>query len=185
MFAAPLIASPASAQGGSMHHEMERLLGLYDRGSLSRRQLLHGLFALSVGPYVASPLARGHWEAGQTAPLLPTRTLNHVTLYASSVARSKAFYQRLTGLPIQAEDKDFCEFRLEGGFLGIYTPDAGQQPGFNHFCFGVDGYSPQATFTALKTVMPEAKPVLENQDQVYVQDPDGVRVQFADVRYKR
>jgi hypothetical protein len=33
--------------------------------------------------------------------------------------------------------------------------------------------------------MPEAKPVLENQDQVYVQDPDGVRVQFADVRYKR
>ena len=111
--------------------------------------------------------------------------MNHVTLYASSVARSKAFYQRLTGLPIQAEDKDSCEFRFEGGFLGIYAPDAGQQPGFNHFCFGIDAYNPQATFTALKTAIPEAKPALENQDQVYVQDPDGVRVQFADVRYKR
>jgi hypothetical protein len=32
--------------------------------------------------------------------------------------------------------------------------------------------------------MPEANPALENQDQVYVQDPDGVRVQLADVRYK-
>ena len=86
---------------------------------------------------------------------------------------------------IQAEDKDSCEFRLEGGFLGIYAPDPGRQPGFNHLCFGIDAYDPQATITALKKVMPEAKPVLENQDQVYVQDPDGVRVQFADVRYKR
>jgi catechol 2,3-dioxygenase-like lactoylglutathione lyase family enzyme len=168
-----------------MHREVERLVGLYDRGGLSRRQLLQGLFALGVGPYVASPLPGDLGDVGQAAPPFHTRTLNHVTLYASSVARSKAFYQRLTGLPIQAEDKDFCEFRLEGGFLGIYAPDAGQQPGFNHFCFGIDGYNPQAVFTALKTAMPEAKPSLENQDQVYVQDPDGVRVQFADVRYKR
>ena len=165
-----------------MHYEMERLVALYDRGGLSRRQLLQGLFALSVGSYVANPLAT---DSGQTASLLHTRTLNHVTLYATSVARSKAFYQRLTGLSIQAEDKDFCEFRLEGGFLGIYAPDAGQQPGFNHFCFGIDAYDPQATIAALKTAMPEAKPVLENRDQVYVQDPDGVRVQFADVQYKR
>jgi hypothetical protein len=40
--------------------------------------------------------------------------------------------------------------------LGIYEPDPGAQPGFNHFCFGIEKY-----------------------------DPDGVRVQFADVRYKR
>ncbi len=79
----------------------------------------------------------------------------------------------------------FYEFRLEGGFLGIYAPDAGQQPGFNHFCFGIDAYNPQAALTALNTAVPEAKPALENQGQVYVQDPDGVRVQFADVRYKR
>lgn len=168
-----------------MHHEMERLVGLYDRGRLTRRQLLQGLFALSASPYLAGPLAGGHGEPGQAASLLPARTLNHVTLYASSVARSKAFYQRLTGLPIQAEDKDFCEFRLEGGFLGIYAPDAGQPPGFNHFCFGIEAYDPQATLSTLRTAMPEAKPVLENQDQVYVQDPDGVRVQLADQRYKR
>ena len=168
-----------------MHRDMERLVDLYDRGGLSRRQLLHGLFALSVGPYVASPLAGTVEEPRQTGPLFHARTLNHVTLYASKVARSKAFYQRLTGLPIQAEGKDFCEFRLEGGFLGIYAPDAGQQPGFNHVCFGIDAYNPQATLSAIKAAMPEAKPALENQDQVYVHDPDGVRIQFADVSYKR
>ena len=167
-----------------MHQEMERLVGLYDRGTLSRRQLLQGLFALGVGPYLGTPPAGSLGKPGPTGPLFNTRTLNHVTLYASSVARSKAFYQRLTGLPIQAEDRDFCEFRLENGFLGIYATDAGQRPGFNHFCFGIDGYDPQAASTALKAAMPEAKPVLD-QDQVYLQDPDSVRVQLADLRYKR
>jgi len=67
----------------------------------------------------------------------------------------------------------------------MYSREAGQQPGFNHFCLGIDRYDAQGTLSALKAAMPEAKPVLENGDQVYVQDPDGVRVQFADVNYKR
>ena len=131
-----------------MHHEVERLVDLYDGGGLSRRQLLQGLVALSIGPHVANPLASALREPGQTAPLFHTRTLNHVTLYASSVARSKAFYQRLTGLPIQAEDKDFCEFRLEGGFLGIYAPDAGQQPGFSH-CLLRSGFNSRTCATSV------------------------------------
>ena len=168
-----------------MHRELERLVGLYDRGDLSRRQLLQGLLALSVAPHITSRFANDLGGVEQAAPLFHTRTLNHVTVYASSVARSKAFYQRLTGLPIQAEDKDFCEFRLEGGFLGLYAPDAGERPGFNHFCLGIDAYDPQAALAAIRTAMPEAKAALEGKDQVYVQDPDGVRVQLADVRYKR
>lgn len=168
-----------------MHHEVEGLVNLYDEGGISRRQLLQGLFALGVGRYAAVPIAGGVLHHGESAPLLHPRTLNHVTIYASSVPRSKAFYQRITDLPVQAEDKDFCEFRLEGGFLGIYAPEAGQQPGFNHFCFGIDGYDPQGTLSTLKAAVPEAKTTLEFQNQVYVQDPDGVRVQFADVRYKR
>ena len=168
-----------------MHSELERLVGMYDRGGLSRRQLLQGLFALSVRPYVESPLAGEFAGAGQATLPFHARTLNHVTLNATNVARSKAFYQRLTGLPIRAEDKDFCEFRLEGGFLGIYALEAGQQPGFDHFCFGINDYHPQTALATLKAAMPEAKPVLDFGDQVYVQDPDGVRVQVADVRYKR
>ena len=168
-----------------MHRELESLLGLYDSGNLSRRQLVQGLVALGVGPYVARPVAGGLRVREQSAGLFQARTLNHVTLLTPNVARSKGFYQRLTGLPIQAEDKDFCEFRLENGFLGIYEPDAGDRPGFNHFCLGIQKYDPQTTLNTLKGAMPEAKATLEGKDQVYVQDPDGVRVQFADVGYKR
>ena len=161
--------------------ELERLVDLYDGGRLSRRQLVQGILALGIAPRVA----REHAPTPQSAPLFRTRTVNHVTLYASDVARSKAFYQRLTGLPIQSEDKESCEFRAENGFLGIYAPDSGQRVGFNHFCFGIEKYDPQTVVDAIKRAMPEAKPSLEYEGQVYVQDPDGVRVQFADVNYKR
>src|SRR5512138_3095726 len=161
--------------------ELERLVDLYDGGRLTRRQLVQGILALGIAPRVP----QGRASTAPSAPLFRTRTINHVTIYASDVARSKAFYQRLTGLPIQAEDQESCEFRLENSFLGIYAPSPGQRFGFDHFCFGVERYDPQTGLDAIRRSMPEAKASLEAQGQVYVQDPDGVRVQLADVNYKR
>jgi hypothetical protein len=60
-----------------------------------------------------------------------------------------------------------------------------QRAGIDHFCFGIEQYDPPAALAKLKAAVPSAPPTLENEDQVYVRDPDGVRVQFADVKYKR
>ena len=66
-----------------MHREVERLVGLYDRAGLLRRQLLQGLFALGVGPYVAGPFAGDLGEVGQAAPLFHScRPLVKVALAA-------------------------------------------------------------------------------------------------------
>jgi catechol 2,3-dioxygenase-like lactoylglutathione lyase family enzyme len=163
--------------------ELEHLVSLYDRRAISRRQLLQGLVVLGIAPH----LGRNSGAAETAAPgesIFRTRTINHVTLVTADVPRSKAFYQSLTGLPIRAEDKDFCEFRVQDGFLGLYAPEAGQKPGFDHFCFGIEHYDPEGALAALKAAMPEAQPAMEG-DQVYLRDPDGVRVQIADVNYKR
>jgi hypothetical protein len=96
-----------------MHHEVECLVGQYDQGTLSRRQLLQGLVALCASPYVARPVAGGLLGTGQTSAPFHTRTLNHVTLYASSVARSKAFYQRLTGCLSRRRTRISANFGLK------------------------------------------------------------------------
>jgi catechol 2,3-dioxygenase-like lactoylglutathione lyase family enzyme len=164
-----------------MQEQFEHLVGLYDGGAISRRQLLQGLLALGVfGGAAGQALARV-----SPSPLFRAQTINHVTILASDVARSKAFYQRLAGLPIRDEGNDFCEFRLKDGFLGLYAPDAAERPGFNHFCFGIEGYDAKRVHAVLAEAIPDSHPSIENEDQVYVQDPDGVRVQFADVAYKR
>jgi catechol 2,3-dioxygenase-like lactoylglutathione lyase family enzyme len=163
-----------------MNQLLEKMLDDYESRKLGRRQFIQGLVALGLGGAAALPVR----AALAPEPFFRTRTINHVTIYASDVARSKAFYQRVTGLPIRDEANDFCEFRLDGGFLGLYAPEAAARPGFDHFCFGIEKYDAKRVYTRLTEVAPESHPTIEYEDQVYVRDPDGVRVQFADVAYK-
>lgn len=168
-----------------MNDELERLITMYDGGHLNRRQLLLGLLGLGLGAGFVSTPSDASATGGLRHPLFHARTINHVTIHSTDIPRSKAFYQSLTGLAVRAEDKDFCEFRLEHGFLGLYALEAGQRAGFDHFCFGVDDFDAPRALAKLKSTMPDAQPSLEYGDQVYLRDPDGVRVQLADVKYKR
>ena len=145
-----------------MQQELERLLTMYDQRGISRRALVQGLITLAVG-----------WRA-----------LNHVTIFTGDVARSKAFYQRLAGLPIRDEGKDFCEFRLNGGFLGLYKADEGQRAGFDHLCLGIKSYDAKQVLHGFERDFADAHPTIEFGDQVYVRDPNGVKVQIADETYK-
>ena len=71
------------------------------------------------------------------------------------------------------------------GKAGLYALEAGQHTGYDHFCLGVDDFDAPRALAALKSAVPEAQPSLEFGDQVCMRDPDGVRVQLADVKYKR
>ena len=168
-----------------MSDELERLFTLYDRGHLDRRQLLQGLLGLGLGSGLVSTRSDASASSALRKPLFRAHTINHVTIRTADVARSKAFYQSLTGLAVRAEDKDSCELRLEHGFLGLYALEAGQRAGYDHFCFGVDAFDAPRALAALESAMPDAQPSLESGDQVFLRDPDGVRVQLADVKYKR
>ena len=168
-----------------MHHELERLVAMYDGGHLNRRQLLHGLLGLGLGSTMVSTRGNASTTGELQEPLFRAHTINHVTIRTADVARSKAFYQSLTGLPVQAEDKESCEFRLNHGFLGLYALEVGDRAGYDHFCFGVDEFDAPRALRALKAALPDAQPTLEAGDQIFLRDPDGVRVQLADVKYKR
>ena len=164
-----------------MQDQVDQLLGLYERRGISRRALIEGLTALVLGSRLAAQTGSGMTQE----PFVRAHTLNHVTVTTADVARSKAFYQRVAGLAIRDEGRDFCELRLEGSFLGLYAVEAQQRAGFDHFCLGIENYDAKRIHGDLERVIPEAHPTLEYGDQVYVRDPDGVRVQFADVSYKR
>lgn len=164
-----------------MHQEIQELVSLFEARAISRRGFAESILALCVTVGGAGKVSA---QVAAT-PVVQARTLNHISIYTADVARSKAFYERLAGLKVRDEGPDYCEFRLENGFLGLYSGQAGQPLGINHLCLGVSGYDAQALVGRIERTMPHAKPVIENSDQVYVHDPDGAKIQFADVTYKR
>lgn len=74
---------------------VEKLVNAFEQGKLSRRELVASLLA-ATGVMTVAPGAL----AQAPAPVAIGRSMNHVSLAVSDVARSAEFYQRVLGLDI-------------------------------------------------------------------------------------
>ena len=157
-----------------MNTAVDTLLTQYERGRLSRRELV----AL-IGALAAAPL-----PAMAQAPALKAETLNHASLIVADVDRSVAFYQRTFGLPVKSRQQGGVNLAVGDAFLGIYQGAANAMPHINHFCFGLKSFDPAATVAALEAQGLKAESrERDGVTQVYTADPDNLRVQLQDVSF--
>jgi len=158
-----------------MATELETLLNRYESGELSRRELL-GAFALMLLPTPAAP---------EPAPAIgAVRQMNHVTLYVRDVERSQRFYQSLFGMPVVIRQDTGVNLSTGAGFLGLYPAD-NEAPAINHFCLGMPRFHAESARSALARHGVDAS-IRQRGDtaELYFTDPDGIRVQLQDVRYR-
>ena len=154
-------------------HNIDLLVTSYERGRLTRRELLNAL------ALVAAPAAVG--AQPQPAGLLKGRNLHHVNVRVSNLARSETFYRRLFDLPpsrvVQGPDNHGLD--LPGG--GILILQQGQDRGrIDHFCIGVTNFEADRMRSSVRTA--GIGEVLGNAaDNFSVSDPDGLRIQVSAV----
>ena len=161
--------------GLTMETELDSLLGRYEIGQISRPELLAALAAL---------LLPGTGR-GQEPQIGAANALNHVTLFVSDVEQSRKFYQDLFGLPVLTHQPPGVNLRAGAGFLGLYPAEPGTKPRIDHFCLGLDRFDPDTTRRKLASVAVEATIRLRGDTpELYFTDPDGIRVQLQDVRYR-
>ena len=158
-----------------MIESLDALVTSYERGTLSRRQLLQALTVLTTP-------ASG---AAQNAPagVMKPRMLHHVNLQVADVARSEAFYRTLFGFGAsrRVQGPDNHGLDLPGGGLIILQKSA--QPGrIDHFCIGVEGFDADRQRAAAKTAGLDV--LGTGADNFSVRDPDGIRVQVSTVDWR-
>ncbi len=154
---------------------IDRLVGQFERRRLTRRQLVTALAALAAAPARAT---------AQTGAVAHGRTLNHISLAVRDVERSADFYGMLLDLRVVSRPGNGgINLGLSDGFLGLYAlPNPGQP---HHFCIGVDDYDPDRLAARLAERGIEARvdrnPANRTSggDQLYLNDPDGTRVQLS------
>ena len=155
-------------------HSVESLLTGYERGQLSRRQLVLSLTALAAAPLAS----RAQDDA------LKAETLNHVSLIVSDLDRSVTFYQRLFGMTVRSVQDNGVNLAAGDAFVGLYQGGASAAPRIDHFCLGLRDFDAERTVAALAAsgVAGESR-VRDGVAQVYCADPDGLRVQLQDVSF--
>jgi glyoxylase I family protein len=158
----------------SLPAALDRLVSRYERGQLTRRELLGGLAAVmtTVSPATAAEPAAG-----------AVQQLNHVTVFVQDVPKSVEFYQRLFGMPLLTRQDPGINLRAGSGFLGIYPAQG--RTGIDHVCFGLERFDADAVVKKLADAGVNARIRLRGDTkEVYFTDPDNVRVQLQDVRYR-
>jgi catechol 2,3-dioxygenase-like lactoylglutathione lyase family enzyme len=157
---------------------IERLLGGYEDGSVSRRDLVLALAGLATGS-AASTLS-----AQVGAAPMPVEGINHVSLFVTDMQRSVDFYQRIFDMPVLSTQQGGTNLRAGAGnqFLGIYQ--VGQTPRIDHVCFTQRNFDPEAVIAALRENGVEGRIRMRGDTpEVYFPDPDGLSVQVQDISY--
>jgi catechol 2,3-dioxygenase-like lactoylglutathione lyase family enzyme len=154
---------------------ISELVNRFERGGITRRELIQGLSALVAATSAAAP------SAAQAAGLKGTG-INHTSVLVTDLQRSSEFYQRVFGLRPVSEDKPNRILRLgvSGTGPGATLVSLRQQnpPGvIDHFALSVENFDRDAVTVILK--QHGLTPSQNIEFGFHVKDPDGAIVQVV------
>jgi catechol 2,3-dioxygenase-like lactoylglutathione lyase family enzyme len=147
------------------------LVDRFDAGTLSRRQLLHGLTVLAAAGG-AIP------AAAQSTPFV-ARGIDHVSIQVTDLARSIQFYQTIFGLGILNEDKPNEIVRMGVTKTIVSLHHKAPMGIVDHFAIAIDGFDRDS---ATATLQAHGLAPQTNLDYgFHVRDPEGIAVQIVGV----
>lgn len=161
---------PSAKEALIVEHVISDLVTRFERGRLSRRELIQSLTAVAaaVGSTTASAAA------------LTAGSINHTSVLVTDMARSIEFYNRVFGLSVLNEDKPNKIARLGVGRKVLVSLRVEPPPGLiDHFAIGVENFNKDAV---TKTLQDLGLTPHENLEfGFHVKDPDGAPVQITGI----
>jgi catechol-2,3-dioxygenase len=147
------------------------LVNRFERGALTRRELIQGLSILTAAGGAAS-VAKAQGAA------IKGVKIDHVSVQVTDLPGSIAFYQKMFGLVMISEDKPNEIFRLgSAGKVLVSLHHKSPTGVVDHFAIGVEQFNKEAMTRQLKErgANPE-----ENLDAgFHIKDLEGISVQLV------
>ena len=169
-----------------MTAEIERLVCCFERGAMSRRELIAGLGALCTAHTAAAGavVRRSVPQPGQATPI-PVSGLDHIALRVSDLARSTAFYRDHLGGRIRSQSSNSTFLDVGSQWVALFGRGAvstgyeATQSGVDHISFNSSKHRSLAERMGvlrdhgLDPVSPAGS------NRVYFRDPDGIILQLS------
>lgn len=146
------------------------LLSRFEKGTLTRRELVEGLTLLTAAGAGKTALA----QAQPTG--LKGVKIDHVSIQVTDLPRAVAFYEKIFGFKVLGEDKPNEIVRLGSGKVLVSLHHKSPTGIVDHFAIGVEGFNREAVTQQLKELGLTAT---DNLDAGYhIVDPEGMSVQI-------
>ena len=154
---------------------VERMLGDFERGVLSRRQLTAVLAGLAAG---ASSLA----APARAAPSLKAITLNHTTVRVPNLQKTSKFYQEFFSMKLAQQSETIHILSVGDSFFGIEQKP--EVAALDHFDFGIADWDAAAMRAKVAAAGLKLTPGARGDDESFkFNDPDGFVIQVNGPKY--
>ena len=159
-----------------MEHIISELLTDFERGHMTRRQLIHAL-ALAAG--AASLTAAPALAATADRKGFKAIAVDHISYQVADYAKTRDFYAELLGMKVSGDDGKQAILTF-GPDASCLVPRNARQPTaapkVDHIAYRIEQWDAEAVKTEL-----EARGLNPRLDNVsyHVKDPDGFDVQIA------
>ena len=154
-----------------MESIISNLVSRFEKGSLSRRELVQGLAMLAA--------AGGTAASAQEVINFKTSNIDHVSIQVANLQRSIDFYQKMFGFTVvsEAEQGGVRIVRL-GNARMLVSLNVGGPPGrVDHFDLGIPRFTRESITSYL--TQSGATPLQGDFAGLHIKDPDGVNVQSS------
>jgi len=167
-----------------MEDIIAKLLGEFENGRMTRRQLIQSLAlaAAATASAGASPAAGG----------FKTLELDHISYQVTDYKKTRDFYAELMGMTVEADDgKSQCELHFGNSMLIARNrrqpaaADAAVKSLVDHFSFRVDNWNTEKVKEELmrrRLLASDSQPdtgAIRNYSSFRVKDPDGYNLQIS------
>jgi len=152
-----------------MEQIIDRLVSDFERGKLSRRQLIQ---SLAVAAAAAAPAS-----AADPAPFKAV-TVNHISYQVADYAKTRDFYAGLLGMQVSHDDGRQCYLSFGNTFLLPRNIRQGRTaPQVDHIAYTIETWNKDAVEAELKKRGLPVRPDTENS--FHTKDPDGFDLQIS------
>jgi catechol 2,3-dioxygenase-like lactoylglutathione lyase family enzyme len=150
---------------------ISNLVTRFEKGSLSRRDLVRGLAML---------VASGAAAVAQEDLDFKSANIDHVSLQVADLQRSIDFYQKMFGFSVVSQNQPLGIVRL-GTDRTLVSLNRQSPAGIvDHFAIGIPHFSKESAARYL--IQHGANPQDDPYAGLHVKDPDGINVQIFNQR---
>lgn len=149
----------------TIEHLISELLGDFEHGKISRRQLIRSIAVAAAAAPIAKPAAPFKVVA-----------VNHISYQVRDYRKARDFYADLFGMKITKDNGRECDLSFGDSIL-IARNHSGKTPRVDHIAYTIDHWDRRAVETELKRRGLEPRP--DTVNSFHVQDPDGFDLQIA------